>query len=108
MSENKKTSDRITNEFIAKKFRNSFDLVLYAIRLAKNMIKSGREPALYSTMQNRATLVLKEIEEGKDRFEDLSKNIPKDTAEERIVELQSAIHLFEEREGKKKSSLEEI
>jgi hypothetical protein len=102
MTDQKK--DHITNEALAKKFRNSFDLVLYAISLAKNMIKSGREPGLYAPTQNRATIVLREIEEGKDRFEDLSKSIPQNTTEHRIVELQSAINLFEEQEGKKKGA----
>lgn len=61
-----------TNEKLSKKFKSNFELVNYAISLAENMIQSGRDPRVKSHLQNRAMLILDEILEGKDRFDDLS------------------------------------
>lgn len=64
---------QFTNEELAKKFRNNFVLVNYAISLAENMIKSGRAPRVKSSeLQSRAMLVLEEIREGKDQFDEIS------------------------------------
>lgn len=61
--------ETFTNETLSKKFKNIFDLVNYAISLAENMIKSGREPRVKrKDMQNRAMLILEEIKDGKDEF----------------------------------------
>lgn len=60
--------DVFTNENLSKKFKNNFELVNYAIKLAENMIESGREPRVKSDVQNRAMLVLQEIREEKDEF----------------------------------------
>lgn len=59
----------ITNEEIRKKFSSSFELVNYAISLAENMIKSGREARVKSDVENRALLVLEEIYAGKDKLD---------------------------------------
>lgn len=59
----------LTNEILAKKFKNNFELVNYAIQLAENMIKTGRDARVKSDMQNRAMLILQEINEGKDQFD---------------------------------------
>lgn len=67
----KKGKLHLTNEDIKAKFRNNFDLVNYAIKLAENMIKTGREPRVKSEIQNRAMLILGEIQEGKDQFDEL-------------------------------------
>lgn len=61
----------LTNETIRKKFTSQFELVNYAIRLAENMIRSGREPRIKIDTQNRAMQVLAEIVGGKDQFEEL-------------------------------------
>lgn len=61
----------LTNEKISRKFNNQFDLVNYAIKLAENMIKSGRDPRVKIESQNRALQVLAEISEDKDRFDEL-------------------------------------
>lgn len=67
----KKVKTYLTKETIGKKFKSSFDLVNYAISLADNMIKSGRDARVKSDIQNRAMLVLEEIYEGKDKFDDI-------------------------------------
>lgn len=65
----KSKSKKITNESLSKRFKNSFDLVNYAIHLAENMIHSGRGARVEAETENPAMLILKEIEEGKDLFE---------------------------------------
>jgi DNA-directed RNA polymerase subunit omega len=65
-----------TNEKISKKFVSQFDLVNYAIRLAENMIRTGREPRVETEFQNRAIQILAEIYHDKDKFDE----IPEDTA----------------------------
>lgn len=67
-----KTKIRFTNESLSKKFKNNFDLVNYAITLAKNMIASGRGTrALHSKTDNRATQILDEIDQGRDVFDEI-------------------------------------
>ncbi|MEI8365665.1 MAG: hypothetical protein WCF65_04520 [Parachlamydiaceae bacterium] len=61
----------LTNEKIRKKFVNQFDLVNYAIRLAENMIITGRDPRVKIDSQNRALQVLSEILNNKDKFDDV-------------------------------------
>lgn len=58
----------LTNEKICKKFKSQFDLVNYAIKLAENMIRTGRESRVRLESQNRALQVLGEIISGKDYF----------------------------------------
>jgi len=61
---------QFTNEELAKKFKNNFILVNYAISLAENMIHSGRDPRVRRPdLQNRAMLILEEIREGQDKFD---------------------------------------
>lgn len=62
---------QITNEAIRKKFISQFELVNYAIQLAENMIRTGREPRMKIDTQNRAMQILAEIACGKDRFDEL-------------------------------------
>ncbi len=67
----KKGKTHLTNEQVALNFKSNFDLVNYAIKLAENMIKTGREVRVKSDLQNRAMLVLQEIREGKDVFDEV-------------------------------------
>lgn len=62
---------QLTNEDVTKKFKSSFELVNYAIKLAENMIRTGRDSRVKSDVQNRAMLILEEIHQGKDLFDDL-------------------------------------
>lgn len=72
----KKGKIHLTNEKVTSKFKNNFDLVNYAIKLAENMIKTGRDARVKSEIQNRAMLILEEIHEGKDQFDDIRAQIP--------------------------------
>lgn len=63
--------EQITNEIINKKFKNQFDLVNYAIALAENMLKTGRDSRVKSSIQNRAMQIYEEILTGKDQFDEL-------------------------------------
>lgn len=57
----------ITNEYlVSDRFKNQFELVNYAIKLAENIIKTGREPRVAVDVQNYANQVLVEIETGND------------------------------------------
>lgn len=62
--------DQLTNESLLKRFNNQFELVQYAINLAENSIKRGREPDVFTDSQNMAYQILAEIAVHKD---DLSK-----------------------------------
>lgn len=67
----KKAQIYFTNEMLSKKFNSNFVLVNHAIDLAKNMIKTGRDPRVKSDTQNLAMLILEEIQEGKDQFDEV-------------------------------------
>lgn len=73
--------DYLTNEKIRKKFGNQFDLVNYAIKLAENMILTGRDPRVKTDSQNRSLQVLTEILNGKDHLDDLTLEFPDDEEE---------------------------
>lgn len=64
-----------TNEKLSKKFKSNFELVGHAIRLAENMIKTGRDSRVKSDTQNRAMLILEEISEGKDKFDEIQDHV---------------------------------
>jgi DNA-directed RNA polymerase subunit omega len=68
----------LTNESLKKKFKSQFELVGYAIKLAVNMIKTGRAPRIKSDSQNVAINVLEEINAGLDKFEDIPKDSKSD------------------------------
>lgn len=65
----------LTNETVKKKFKSQFELVGHAIKLAANMIKTGRGPRLKSESQNVAVNILDEIKAGVDKFEDIPKEV---------------------------------
>lgn len=65
-----------TNEKLLQKFKNQFDLVNYAIRLAENMIKTGRDPRVKTDNQNRAMQILAEINSDKDHFDEIKFDEP--------------------------------
>jgi len=66
----------MTNEKLRQRFSTSqFDLVSYAIKLAENMIKSGRAPRIKSDKQNIAMIILDEITQGKDQFEPIPEKV---------------------------------
>ena len=65
------SKDRITTENLRKKFKNQFDLVNYAIKLAENMILTGRAARVEIDAESRALQILEEISAGQDRFDEV-------------------------------------
>ncbi len=65
-----------TNEDLTKRFKNNFDLVNYAISLAENMIKTGRDARVKTDTQNRAMQILEEIHQGEDQFDEIFEREP--------------------------------
>lgn len=65
----------LTNEKIAKKFTSQFELVNYAIKLAENMIVTGRDPRVRTNTQNRSLQVLCEILNNKDRLDEIFEDV---------------------------------
>lgn len=63
--------DQLTNEKIRKKFASQFELVNYAIKLAENMIYTGRDARVKIDTQNRSLQILSEILNDKDRFDEI-------------------------------------
>ena len=63
--------EQLTNEKIRKKFISQFELVNYAIKLAENMIHTGRDPRVKIDSHNRSLQVLTEIINDKDRFDEI-------------------------------------
>lgn len=63
--------DQLTNEKLLKRFNNQFELVRYAIQLAENTIRSGREPDIWTDSQNVSFQILAEIAANKEEFAEL-------------------------------------
>lgn len=63
--------ENLTTENVRKKFDNQFELVAYAISLARNMIETGRDVRVKVDSENPALRVLAEIAAGKDYFEEV-------------------------------------
>ncbi len=63
--------DQLTNEELLKRFNNQFELVRYAIQLAENTVRSGREPDIWADSQNVAYQILAEIAAHKDHFAEI-------------------------------------
>lgn len=61
----------LTTEKVRQKFVSQFDLVNYSIKLAANMIMTGRDSRVKTDTQSRAIQVLNEILNGKDKFDDV-------------------------------------
>lgn len=65
------SKDHITTEDLRRKFKNQFDLVNYAIKLAENMILTGRAARVEVDAESRALQILEEISAGKDMFDEV-------------------------------------
>ena len=63
--------DHLTTEDLSNKYTNQFELVAYAIKLAENMLKTGRDPRVKTDVQNRALQILEEIATGRDYFDEI-------------------------------------
>lgn len=58
--------DQLTTEKVKKRFNSAFELVNYSIKLAQEMIHSGRGCRVDTPVNNRAFQVLLEISDNKD------------------------------------------
>jgi len=67
------SKDQLTSERIRKRFKSPFDLVNYSIKLAKDMIHTGRGCRVDTPINNKAYQILLEIAEDKDKFSDAYK-----------------------------------
>lgn len=67
----------LTNEKIKKKFISQFDLVNYAIKLAGNMIMTGRDARVKIDSQNKAMQVIGEILQDRDYFDEIIVEVEK-------------------------------
>lgn len=92
--------DYLTTEELRKKFKSQFDLVSHAIRVAENMIHSGRGPRVKLDVQNRALIILEEIANNKDHLDELPQ---KPEVEIRSESLVAEAKNFQNHEGKKSS-----
>ena len=86
--------DNLTNEDLGKKFKSQFELVNYAIKLAENMIKTGRGPRVKIEAQNTALQIVAEIAENADVMDEIPVMDPVD---ENVINSKFA----EEKIGKK-------
>lgn len=59
--------DLLTNEKLTKRFSSLFELVNYSIRIAEELIKTGRDPRVRTDIQNPMYRVLLEILNEKDQ-----------------------------------------
>jgi len=96
----KKSKQQFTNEKMLGKFKSLFELVNYSISLAENMIRTGRDARVKSDVQNRAMLVLAEISEGKDQFDEIKTPEVSISSADGTMAPQRSI--FEERPEKRK------
>lgn len=103
----KKPKIHLTNEEMLKKFKSSFELVNYAIKLAENMIKTGRDSRVKSDVQNRAMLILEEIHEGKDHFDEIESAAP-DTTDADLDGMLKQTLIYEERAESRKYRTAEV
>lgn len=63
--------DTLTSEQLLKRFKNQFELVRYAIQLAENTVRSGRETEVYTDSQNVAYQILAEIATNREQFAEI-------------------------------------
>ncbi len=75
----------LTNEIVTKKFQNQFDLVNYAISVATNIIRTGREAHDSYGSENPALQALDEIATGRDKYEEVEEEIEIEVIEEEVV-----------------------
>ncbi len=75
------SKEKLTNEKLRLRVKSQFELVNHAIKLAENMIRSGRDARVKMECQNRALQIIAEIDEGRDQFEVIAqpRTEPKDS-----------------------------
>ncbi len=81
MDKRAKISSPLTNEELTKRFKNQFDLVNYAIRLAENKIRTGQDSRSGLEVNNRAMQVIEDIMAGNDFLDKNLESKESDTQE---------------------------
>lgn len=94
----KDLSNFLTIEPLRKLFKNNFDLVNYAIKLVQQMVKSGRDSHIKTSVQNKSFQILQEILNGRDENND--------NFESRIQDLEKEMHKELEEQAKPEDKLE--
>lgn len=77
--------DSLTGEKLRKRFDSSFELVNYAITVAKNLIRSGRAPTVSTEVQNPSFQVLSEIAENREIIQPIEEEEEEKPEGERVV-----------------------
>jgi hypothetical protein len=98
--------DVLTTEDLKKKFTSQFELVNYAIRLAENMIKTGRGPRIKMDNQNRSLQVLAEISCGKDQFDEIVADVI--VEEPSLLAAAREVKAVSDKKGEKKSERKSV
>lgn len=75
--------EMLTTEPISKRFKSQFELVTYSIKLAENMIRTGRGPRVKTDVQNVSHQILLEILNNLDSFEDTV--VPKVEVKQEVI-----------------------
>ncbi len=82
--------DYITSEKVRKRFKSQFEMVNYAIKLAANMISTGRDCRVKTESHSRAIQVLNEILNNKDQFDEILELPPEEVLNHVEVTARSA------------------
>jgi hypothetical protein len=80
--------DFLTTEQMSKRFKSPFDLVNYAIELAKNAVATGRAARVTTDVQNLAQTILLEILNYQDTFDEAYES---DEEEDEVVIVEEVV-----------------
>jgi hypothetical protein len=85
--------DSLTIEQLNREFKSNFELVNYAISIAKSIVTTGRDSRVPTDVKNPAYWALLEIEKGRDVLQDVEsteeEGEEKEEKEEKAEEVQS-------------------
>ena len=74
--------DKLTCESLAKKFKSPFELANYAMKVARNMLETGRRSKINVGIDNPARMALEEIEADVVEFAVIEENGAADAVKE--------------------------
>jgi hypothetical protein len=104
MKQGSQYEQKLTNEELLKRFTNQFDLVRYAIRLAENAIRSGKEIAVDTDSQNLSFQILSEIAARKEKFQELPPSSAMNAHERGMSHEHSAKEAKKERKSRSRAA----
>ena len=73
----KQVAKHLTSERLRKRFTSQFDLLNYAIRIAENVVHTGRDMNVKTDVNNPAYNILEEIAIGKEKLVEKPKEEPR-------------------------------